>query len=189
MNQKPGKKIYQQGIRIAIAQFVLRLLYGRKWHYISPWKHSAIVGVVVLMHNKKVLLGKRLGEIEQSGKISLIGGHIDPLLNESIAEGAAREVFEETCITIDPSKLTSDKLIHQTFIHNIDYIELQNGTRHSSFYIYNLSKKEIKNLKETEEAGELKFYTLKEIEELNNNNMLASKGCYVAIQNAFKTLK
>ncbi|KAF9435421.1 Nudix hydrolase 15, mitochondrial [Entomortierella beljakovae] len=61
------------------------------------------VGVGVwIMHDKKVLIGKRIGSHE-SGTWQLAGGHLE--FGESFEECATRESLEETDLNLDPKSL------------------------------------------------------------------------------------
>src|SRR3989338_123047 len=78
-------------------------------------------GVILLREEggvSKVLLGKRhedpekaSSELNGAGRWSLPGGKLD--FGETFEEGAAREVFEETGIKVDPTSLTLVSLANE----------------------------------------------------------------------------
>lgn len=98
-------KRIQPGWRYTLAQLFLRLLYGRKWHFISPWPKVGVSAVVFPVNNGRVLLGQRAGHVEYVGCWSGIGGFLELALQESHAQGAAREFYEETGHHLNPAKL------------------------------------------------------------------------------------
>jgi 8-oxo-dGTP pyrophosphatase MutT (NUDIX family) len=57
------------------------------------------VASIAVIDGDRLLMGKR----NDNGRVTLPGGHLNP--GESPAEGASRELYEETGIRIDPSKL------------------------------------------------------------------------------------
>ena len=57
-----------------------------------------VVADVIVLKDDKILLGKRSEKIIEGGKWGLIGGYMER--DETISEGASREVLEETGWTI-----------------------------------------------------------------------------------------
>jgi ADP-ribose pyrophosphatase YjhB (NUDIX family) len=98
-------KRIEPGWRYTLAQFVLWLLFGRKWHFISPWFSCGVAACIVPVNGRKVLLSQRAGKVEHAGCWSSIGGYLEPQRGENFAEGAIREFFEETTLHINPECL------------------------------------------------------------------------------------
>lgn len=66
---------------------------------------------LVLRRGNEVLLLRRAGVRYQSGKYSLIAGHMDG--DELATDAAVREAKEEAGITVDPRKLTFVHVTHR----------------------------------------------------------------------------
>ncbi|RYG60198.1 MAG: NUDIX hydrolase [Alphaproteobacteria bacterium] len=95
----------QPGWRYSLAQLLLRLLYGRPWHFIAAWPKVGPSAVIFPVNNGRVLLAQRAGEIEHIGCWSGIGGFLELPKKESFAEGVAREFYEETGCHLNVAKL------------------------------------------------------------------------------------
>lgn len=96
---KPNSKRYK------LACFFASLITGKRITHMNRWGGFNAATINVIIHNKKVLLGKRAAPLEKHGKFSLMGGYIEPELAESFKEGAAREIMEECGIALDQSQL------------------------------------------------------------------------------------
>jgi 8-oxo-dGTP pyrophosphatase MutT (NUDIX family) len=68
----------------------------------NPYKVIPAV-LVVLVRNGEVMLAKRVGTSYMDGWYGIIGGHLEE--DETLQEGAAREVLEEIGVKVDPSRL------------------------------------------------------------------------------------
>lgn len=86
----------QPGWRYTIAQKLLALLFGRPWHYISPWKGAGVATGIIMVNGKRVLLAQRAGAVERAGTWSVPGGFVSLAAHESLAVAACRELEEET---------------------------------------------------------------------------------------------
>lgn len=76
---------------------------------------------VILIRNRKVLMGKRINS--HAPKYSIPGGHIE--IGESFEEAAIREVKEETGITIKKPKVISVSNNLETYeTENIHYVSI-----------------------------------------------------------------
>lgn len=64
---------------------------------------------LILIKNGKILLSRRFNTGYEDGKYSLPAGHIEN--NESLTQGAAREIFEEIGLKLAPQAF---KLVHVT---------------------------------------------------------------------------
>jgi ADP-ribose pyrophosphatase YjhB (NUDIX family) len=94
----------QPGIRYNIAQFLLKCLYGRPWHFIGAWPMAGVAAVVFPVHNGRVLLTQRAGKVEYVGCWSGIGGFVEIMKDETYPRGAAREFWEETGLKLDAAR-------------------------------------------------------------------------------------
>jgi 8-oxo-dGTP pyrophosphatase MutT (NUDIX family) len=158
------KPINPRTVRYKIAQFFLWLLFGRKHHYLSPWRHSSIATTIVLVKDGKVLMGKRRGNIEYPGLRDNPGGHLNLETNERIVEAGVREVYEETRIHIDPQKITQDTLVAIQLKTNVEYIELKDGCNLTLTYAYVVSDEELETLEETDESHDFQWFSREEIQ-------------------------
>jgi 8-oxo-dGTP pyrophosphatase MutT (NUDIX family) len=156
--------INPKAVRYKIAQLFLRMLYGRKWHYISPWHHASVAATVVLTKNGKVLMGKRRGNIEFIGLRDHPGGHVDLEVKEGLIQACVRETYEEMRIKIDPLKITEDKLIDVCLNNDSEYIEHLDARNICLTYIYEVNDKELEDLQDTEESFDFKWFDKNEVE-------------------------
>lgn len=107
----------QPGWRYSVAQLVLRLLFGRKCHYISPWNNAGVGAAVAILSQdgSRVLLQQRAGKVENVGKWGAFGGYLEISDEETFVTGAAREFFEETGVKLDLKSFGEPDYV--TFIH------------------------------------------------------------------------
>ncbi|MDE0723431.1 MAG: NUDIX domain-containing protein [Alphaproteobacteria bacterium] len=91
--------------RYKLACFLSSLITGHRIQHMNQWGGFNAATINVLVHNGKVLMGKRASFLDRAGQYSLMGGYIEPDIVESFAEGAAREIIEECHIAIDPDDL------------------------------------------------------------------------------------
>ncbi|MFD6096131.1 NUDIX domain-containing protein [Nocardiopsis flavescens] len=66
--------------------------------------------VVLFRGDGRVLLGERQNTGFQDGRYAIPGGGLEP--GESVAQGAARELFEEVGVTVDPDTLHCAHVTH-----------------------------------------------------------------------------
>lgn len=155
-------------VRYKIAQFFLSLLYGRKWHYISPWKHASVASTVVLVKDNKVLMGKRRGDIEYIGCRDNPGGHVTLEENEGLVEACIREVYEEMNLRLDADKFQLSSVTDIWLNHEAEYIEEKDACNICITYRYDISEEELEDLKESGETYDYKWFDeaglLKELE-------------------------
>ncbi len=183
-NSKKGLRIAPGSTRYKLAQLVLKLIYKRDWHYISPWTHYSLSGGVIMIHGDKMMLATRRG-VEQAGLLWYAGGHLDSG-DKSVAEGAAREVFEECSIKIDHTRLTEETTINIKLKQKQQYFE-QADVDHLAFdYVYILSDGEASQLKDSTEMVGWTFYTEDEVVKLAEEGRLASYEALPVIKKAFK---
>lgn len=69
----------------------------------DPYKIIPAVLVAIIKEDKKVLLARRNNTSYMDGWYGLPGGHLEE--NETLQEGAVREVKEEVGLLIDPGEL------------------------------------------------------------------------------------
>lgn len=119
----------EPGWRYTLAQKFLSLLFGRKWHYISPWKKAGVsVGVLVFCRDK-ILLGRRGPNVEFPDTWSAPGGFLELAINETMPAAAAREFFEETGLQLNPAQFPATPAFtfmsyHQFKIEEADTIAI-----------------------------------------------------------------
>lgn len=186
-NRKKGLRITPGSTRYKLAQLALKLLFKRDWHYISPWTHFSVSATIIMFHDGKMLLGKRKG-VEQAGKLWFAGGHLDGS-DKSIEEGAAREVFEESSIKIDPKKLTLENLIYLDMEPKKQYFEMADAAHVALDYVYILSDHEASQLKDSSEMVNWTFYTEEEVHKLIQAGDIAEAGIRPTISKAFEYIK
>lgn len=125
-----------------------------KVHENNLWHRE--IAVWILNENNEVLLQKRSPNKKQSpNKYTVCTGHVDP--GESIEEAAIRELLEETSI-----KVKKEDLIFIELFENPD-----EGNKHFKYVYLTRTNKKLEELKmQEEEVTELKYVSLKEIEEM-----------------------
>ena len=181
---KKGLRIAPGSTRYKLAQFVLKLIFKRNYHYISPWTHFSISAGVIMIHGDKMMLAKRKG-VEQAGLLWYAGGHLDEG-DKSIAEGALREVIEECSIKIDHTKLNETTMMSMRLKEKQQYFE-QADVNHLAFdYVYLLSDTEVSQLKDSKEMVGWTFYTENEVIKLTEEGHLASPEALPIIKKAFQ---
>lgn len=128
------------GNKFLITQYKYPKVCGecRDITYINPLP----VAVLIIPIENGVLTARR-GEAPGKGELGLIGGYLDA--GETWQEGAAREVFEETCITIKPS--------------DIQLYSIESSHVHNTLLIFGISPKisteALNNFKPNPEVSEL----------------------------------
>lgn len=107
---------------------------------------------LILIHNGKILLSRRFNTGYQDGKYSLPAGHIED--GESLTQGAAREVFEETGVRINPKDM---KLVHVMHRKHLDI-------RMDFFFTAKTGDQKPVN-KEPKKCDDLRWFSLKRLPE------------------------
>lgn len=158
--------------RYKFAQKVLQLLFGYKGMYISIWPHSALSAGGLFIHNNKLLIAKRGGNIEHSGKWYIPGGHIDNEKLETPLEALRREMYEEHKLNIDISKMDEHKPFVTFLYKNHSYTNMKGTTLLEQNFIYEMNTDEVSNLQTTKEAPSFMFASKADLEEMKNKNML-----------------
>lgn len=159
-------KVVPHGWRWHLAQAFLRVLYGRGYHYISPWKHAAVAASVLFTYNGKYVLGLRAGNIERAGTWGLVGGHVHVENYETLLQGLAREVREECGLTLDSTRLHEHRPDFVILKHHADLFEQADVSALVVSYGYTLTPTEFANLRADDETSEFKLFTLAEIQQL-----------------------
>lgn len=154
--------------RYKVAQCVLSLLYGRKWHYISPWKHASIGTGIFIMHNKKLLVTKRAPHLEYPNVFCIPGGHIDIETGESMLDGLAREVKEELSIDLDLTHINERQPIDIYYKHSQKYHEIKDAGHISATYIIDLP--DLPDAQLSSEVTEIRWVNFEEIKKLRADN-------------------
>lgn len=79
------------------------------------------IGVIIVNHDGKVLIGKRIGS--HAPYYSIPGGHLE--LGETFEEGAAREIKEETDLEIKNPKVIAVTNNRETYLaEGLHYISI-----------------------------------------------------------------
>jgi hypothetical protein len=103
----------------------------------TPYPKAAVsTGNVLLVKTRagyKALIGKRGAHLAHGGKLGLLGGYVDLEKGESIAEGAIREVREETSDLIDIAHVTPIPLGPY-----LDFTDKHNNVCCSNGFMYKL---------------------------------------------------
>lgn len=99
------KRRVEAGWRMTLAQLALRVLFGRQWHYISPWKHAGTSAALIVVRDGKILLAQRGAGVEHGGKWSDVGGFLNLDKGEDFRAGVVREFWEETGVRISAESL------------------------------------------------------------------------------------
>lgn len=105
---------------------------------------------LILIHDGKILLSRRYQTGYEDGKYSLPAGHIED--NESLTQGAAREVFEEIGLKIVPQAF---KLVH--VMHR-----KEQDIRMDFFFTAEIGDQQPVN-KETEKCDDLRWFPLNKL--------------------------
>ena len=169
---KWGKRarLVRGSFRYKLMQGISTVLWGRKIGYLSWWYHSSRAAGVIFHHNGKVLMGRRAGIIDASGKLSLIGGFVDG--QETSAEAVSREVWEETRLKIPAATFANSPL----FAHTEGFGDIDEMTEMAQvvvWYTYELSDAEVAALQLTEEVSEYVWVTPQNLETLNDAGEIA----------------
>lgn len=159
-------------LRYKLAQKILSWIFGYEHMYISIWKHSALSAGGLFIHNNKVLIAKRGGEIEKAGTWYIPGGHIDNEKNESPTQALAREFYEEHKVKIDPKAIDATTPYFSQLVTNHEYILQKDVTLLEQDFVYHLSDSEAANIQTTPEAPEFMFASKKDLEEMHAKGML-----------------
>lgn len=145
--------------RYKFAQWILTRLYGRKWHFISPWQGSGQSAAICFFYKKKLLMALRGGNIEAAGKWWIIGGYCDLHDNESIYKTVVREAWEEVGLKLPEDTFGPDDIFSYMQIFNKTMLELDNECHNCLFFTYELSKAQFEQLKPLEETERLELFT------------------------------
>ena len=147
--------------RYTLAQWCLRLIYGRKWHYISPWMKVAAGSAIIFTCKGKVILGQRAGKIEHAGCWGSIGGYLEVQLAETFAQAAVRELFEETGFQLNPTHMPSQP----TYIFQVyNQQKFEESSSHAviAYYVFEVPESFIPQLTPQPETAAFKWFTLAE---------------------------
>jgi len=109
---------------------------------------------VLIRYEDKILLGYK----NKLKKYVLCGGFYD-VEDDSFEESAIRETLEETNLIVDSPRYL--------FSHKINDIRYQNSKDRIITTVFKVEPKDITSLKASDDLDEVKWFTLKEIEESN----------------------
>lgn len=109
----------EPGWRMNVAQWCLRVLFGRPRHFIAPWVMAGVGTAVIFLDAAgcRVLLQQRTGAVEHAGTWGCFGGFVDLHHHERLADAAARELWEETGLRVPADQ----------FDRHPDYVRLGYG--------------------------------------------------------------
>ena len=102
---------------------------------------------LILIQNGKILLSRRFNTGYEDGKYSLPAGHIED--DESLTQGAAREMFEEIGLKLAPQAF---KLVHVMHRKHLDI-------RMDYFFTAEIGNQQPVN-KEPEKCDDLRWFSL-----------------------------
>ncbi|MBA44627.1 MAG: hypothetical protein CMF62_11590 [Magnetococcales bacterium] len=163
-------RLVRGSLRYKLMQGISKILWGRELGYLSWWYHASRAAGVIFHHNGKVLMGRRRGTLDASGKLSLIGGFVDD--QETSAEAVSREIWEETRLEIPASVFTNSPLFKHTEGFG-DIAEMTEMAQVVVWYTYELSDEQVAALQLTEEVSEFVWIDPQNIETLNDAGEMA----------------
>lgn len=161
-----GRPIVQNRLRYKLAQAVLRVLYGRRWHYISPWQHGSVGAEGLFFHNGKLLLGRRAAWLEHPHKLSLVGGHLNFEDKEHVGEALVREAAEEAGLSLNAAEFPLERALRATLIHGKTYRELHDVSTIVFHFVHDLTDTEATAVRPCPEMPHWAFYSPAEVEQL-----------------------
>lgn len=181
-------KRIEPGWRYTLAQFVLRLLFNRPYHFISPWTMYAIgTGLVILSPDKRrVLLQLRGGPVENAGKYGVFGGFMSPSTLEQPRQCLAREVMEETTLTFNPNLLPENP-DYTLVVYNQSKHEMASHHCIGLFWFTCMNPLDSERMQPTEEMEDYRWFTEAEIDSLWEEGRINGdkEDHYGAIKRAF----
>lgn len=180
----------QPGWRYTLAQKVLSLLFGRPWHYISPWQKAGIAAVLILTSNNRVLLGQRGGDVEYVGCWSGIGGFVELGKNETFAQALCREMLEETELAIDHTRFPPSPQLSY-MVYGQQKNEEANTCAAAGYYIFNVPASFADKFHITEEVTAYQWFTEKEVEAMIADGRIPADftDLHASIRETFRSLK
>ena len=161
----------QPGWRYSVAQKVLSLLFGRRWHYIAPWKKPGAAALLMLVDGKKVLLAQRAGAVEHAGCWSSIGGFVNADKNEPLAAAACREAWEEARLKLDPARFPASPAMVFMAYRQEKHEEADTCTL-SCYYAFSVPEGFVERLQATEESAAYRWFDEAEIETMKTNGLI-----------------
>jgi 8-oxo-dGTP pyrophosphatase MutT (NUDIX family) len=176
-----GRRI-EKGWRYTLAQGVLWLLFGRRWHHISPWPMAGVGAAVVVVNRGRVLLHQRRGHIEHPGFWGCNGGYLDLDQQETIVQGLVREFWEETGLRLDPACLTQPLWV--SVFYQQEKILMANHTGVSIWFALAADENLVQQIQETEEAHHFRWASAAEIEAMRGRGEIVSHEVDTAIGKA-----
>lgn len=184
------RPVIEGTLRYKLAQFFLWLLYGRKWHYIAPWRHMGCGTGIVMFHNGKALVAKRSSTIHyHPNKYGVIGGYLNAGHESSIFDSLYREVREEARLSLAAGRVTLANLIHVDSIPNHTTPDQSSHHQLNFQFALVLSAVEVAALEAIDETAELNWLSLDEITALYNANQFAYEHEYHFYKRAFAWLE
>lgn len=177
--------IIPHSLRYRIAQLLLRVLFKRPTHYISPWQHAGVSVNVFVMYNNKVLLSKRCGNIENAGKLGLLGGFVDFEHQENERIAAKREIYEEANWQLTEEEYNKLTYIDHYFYHGAQLIEMHNVSGVLFAYKLVMDENPLNKVHNTEEAQNYALYSFDEVQKLHQEHKLHISLSWDIIKKAF----
>lgn len=107
---------------------------------------------LIIVADGKILLSRRVHTGYEDGKYSLPAGHIED--NESLTQGAAREIFEEVGVSVAPEKFVLVHVMHRK----------EDDIRMDFFFTTKIGHQTPVN-KEPEKCDDLRWFPLKHLPE------------------------
>lgn len=178
----------QPGWRYTLAQLCLRLLFGRRWHFISPWYKAGIATIMLPFHGNKVLLGQRRGNIEYPGCWSGLGGFLE-VPHEQFPEAIARELREETGLSFNPAQFASPDTVWIS--HGQRKLAEAESSVIVGYYYREVPAAFTNHLSTQEETGAFQWFTLAECRRMIKNRQIPADftDLHHALEHAFAARK
>ena len=182
----------QPGWRYSLAQLALWALFGRRWHFISPWSMVGVgAGVAFLSPNgQRVLIQQRAGKIENVGQWGTFGGYVNTQQHEPIVQGMVREVYEECGLRLDPSNFPASAP-YTPVVYGSEKIAMAQHNGVAFFWYAYTDDNIIERMQVTEEVSAYRWVTLQELENMWDDGLIsgAENDHYGALRAALAAAK
>ncbi|MFZ2620407.1 MAG: NUDIX hydrolase [Alphaproteobacteria bacterium] len=173
------------GWRWRVAQAVLWLLYGRKYHDVSPWKNAGVACAGIFHHHGKVLLALRAGAVEHAGCYGLIGGFLDCAASEDLGPALAREVREECGVQVNAAAFTRHNVRTAYMWHGREMHEKKDYSTLCLFWWYEMAEAEIQSLQTLDETAGFIWVNAPQFEEMVAAGQIPFRDTQCAVRDFF----
>lgn len=160
------KRVETSGWRYSVAQWVLKRLYGpREQYYFYPWPQAGISANVIFTHKKKVMLQLRGNANEADNCWGMFGGYSDTR-SEAPYEALHREIIEECSLVLPKNAFRDDNPVATISTFGRPTVALEGENHTSTFWHYELTKKEIEQMKPLDETAGFELFSWHEVRQL-----------------------